>query len=35
MIQKQLEKDRIEIKFSPSDYIGKRKKKKLINLDSI
>lgn len=35
MIQKQLEKDRIEIKYSPSDYIGKRKKKKLINLDSI
>lgn len=35
MIQKQLEKDRIEIKYSPSDYIGKRKKKKPINLDSI
>ena len=35
MIQKQLEKDRIEIKYSPSDYIGKKKKKKPINLDSI
>ena len=35
IIQKQLEKDRIEIKYSPSDYIGKRKKKKPINLDSI
>lgn len=35
MIQKQLEKDRIEIQYNPSDYIGKKKKKKLINLDSI
>ena len=29
MIQKQLEKDRIEIKYSPSNYIGKKKKKPL------
>lgn len=34
-IQKQLEKDRIEIKYNPSDYIGKRKKKKLIDLNTI
>ena len=35
MIQRQLEKDRIEIKYSPSDYIGKKKRKKLINLDTV
>lgn len=35
MIQKQLEKDRIEIHYNPSDYIGRKKKKKPINLDSI
>lgn len=34
-IQKQLEKDRIEIKYNPSDYIGKKKKKKLIDLNTI
>lgn len=34
-IQEQLEKDRIEIKFNPSDYIGKGRKKKLIDLNSI
>lgn len=34
-IQKQLEKDRLEIKYIPSDYIGKKKKKKEINLDTI
>ena len=35
MIQRQLEKDRIEIKYSPSDYIGKKKRKKPINLDTV
>lgn len=34
-IQRQLEKDRLEIKYTPSDYIGKKKKKKEINLDTI
>lgn len=34
-IQKQLEKDRLEIKYSPSDYIGKKKKKKEIDLNTI
>jgi predicted transcriptional regulator len=34
-IQKQLEQDRIEIKYNPSDYIGKKKKKKMIDLDKI
>lgn len=34
-IQKQLEKDRLEIKYIPSDYIGKKKKKKEINLETI
>ena len=34
-IQKQLEKDRIEIKYNPSDYIGKKRKKKLIDLSTI
>ena len=34
-IQKQLEKDRLEIKYSPSDYIGKKKKKKEIDLNAI
>ena len=34
-IEKQLERDRIEIKYNPSDYIGKRKKKNLIDLNSI
>lgn len=34
-IQQQLEQDRIEIKYNPSDYIGKKKKKKMINLDEI
>lgn len=34
-IQKQLEQDRIEIKYNPSDYIGQRKKKKMIDLNSI
>lgn len=35
LIQKQLEKDRIEIKYCPSDYIGRKKKKKLIDLNSL
>lgn len=34
-IQKQLEQDRIEIRYNPSDYIGQRRKKKLIDLNSI
>lgn len=34
-IEKQLEQDRIEIKFNPADYIGTRKKKKMIDLNSI
>lgn len=34
-IEAQLEQDRIEIKFNPSDYIGKKKKKSMIDLDSI
>jgi hypothetical protein len=34
-IQRQLEKDRLEIKYTPSDYIGSKKKKKEINLDTI
>lgn len=34
-IQRQLEKDRLEIKYTPSDYIGKKKKKKEIDLDTI
>lgn len=34
-IEKQLEQDRIEIQYNPSDYIGTKKKKKLIDLDSI
>lgn len=34
-IEKQLEQDRIEIKYNPADYIGKRKKKKMIDLNSI
>ena len=33
-IEKQLEKDRVEIKYNPSDYIG-RKKRKQIDLNSI
>ena len=34
-IEKQLEQDRIEIQYNPNDYIGKKKKKKLIDLDSL
>ena len=34
-IKKQLEQDRKEIKYNPSDYIGRKKKKKLIDLNSI
>ena len=34
-IQKQLEQDRIEIKYNPSDYIGVKKKKKIINLNEL
>lgn len=34
-IQRQLEKDRIEIPYNPSDYIGRRKKKKPIDLNTI
>lgn len=34
-IEKQLEQDRVEIKYNPSDYIGRKKKKKMIDIDSI
>lgn len=34
-IKKQLEQDRIEIKINPSDYIGKKKKKKMIDLSQL
>lgn len=34
-IQKQLEQDRIEIKYNPSDYIGQKKKRKLIDLNQL
>lgn len=34
-IEKQLEQDRIEIQYNPNDYIGTKKKKKMIDLDSI
>lgn len=34
-IQKQLEQDRIEIKYNPSDYIGVKKKKQIIDLDKL
>ena len=37
-IEKQLEQDRITIKFNPSDYIGRKKKKKdkkLIDLNKV
>ena len=34
-IERQLEQDRIEIKYNPNDYIGTKKKKKMIDLDSI
>lgn len=34
-IEKQLEQDRIEIKYNPSDYIGAKKKKKLIDLNLV
>lgn len=34
-IYKQLATDRVEIKYNPKDYVGKKKKKKLINLDEI
>lgn len=34
-IKKQLEKDRVEIKYNPSDYMGKKKKKKLIDLNEV
>lgn len=34
-IQKQLEKDRIEIKINPSDYFSRKKKKKEIDLDNL
>lgn len=34
-IEKQLEQDRIEIKYNPSDYIGRKKKKKHIDLNKI
>jgi hypothetical protein len=34
-IQRQLEKDRIEIKYNPNDYIGQKRKKKIIDLNSI
>lgn len=34
-IERQLEQDRIEINFNPSDYMGKKKKRKQIDLNSI
>lgn len=34
-IETQLERDRIEIPYSPSAYIGKGKKKRLIDLNNI
>lgn len=34
-IQKQLEQDRIEIKYNPNDYFGQRKKKKTIDLNTL
>jgi len=34
-IEQQLEQDRIEIKYNPNDYIGTKKKKKMIDLNSI
>ena len=34
-VREQLERDRIEIKYNPRDYIGKKKKKKMIDLNSI
>ena len=34
-IQKQLEQDRIEIQYNPSDYIGKKTRRKLIDLNEI
>ena len=34
-IKKQLEKDRLEIKYNPSDYIGRKKKKKEIDINSL
>lgn len=34
-IEKQLEQDRVEIQYNPSDYIGNKKKTKIIDLDSI
>jgi hypothetical protein len=34
-IQRQLEQDRIEIKYNPSDYFNSKKKKKTIDLNSI
>lgn len=34
-IQRQLEQDRIEIRYNPGDYIGKKKKKKMIDLNTI
>lgn len=35
IIQKQLEQDRIEIKYNPSDSFSRKKKKKLIDLNSL
>ena len=34
-IEKQLEQDRIEIQYNPADYIGAKKKKKIIDIESI
>lgn len=34
-IETQLEQDRIEIKYNPSDYIGTKKSKKMIDINSI
>lgn len=34
-IEKQLEQDRVTIKYNPKDYIGRKKKQKMINIDNI
>lgn len=34
-IQRQLEQDRIEIKYNPADYIGQKKKKKMIDINQL
>lgn len=34
-IERQLEQDRVEIKYNPADYIGSKKKSKIIDINSI